>query len=89
MLRTILFCSFMFAVCATNTAARTTGFTYQRRPFDGPPPASGTYEMRFKLYSAEPAGTERQQPAPITLDFTASGRNPVSVRNGSTNRSKP
>ncbi|MBC7899864.1 MAG: hypothetical protein H7070_07390, partial [Saprospiraceae bacterium] len=67
--------------CAA-TPAQTPEFTYQGRLLDGSLPASGTYEMRFRLFDAESAGTQQPQPAPITLDFTVTGGNPVTVANG-------
>lgn len=74
------FAAFFVLCVATN--AQTPEFTYQGRLVDGSLPASGTYEMRFRLFDAESGGTPQPPATPITLDFTIAGGNPVTVTNG-------
>ncbi len=62
--------------------AQLTEFTYQGRLVDGAAPASGTYEMRFRLFDADTGGNPQPQPGPITLDFTVVNGNAVTVTNG-------
>jgi hypothetical protein len=71
----------VLAFCV-SAFAQTSVFTYQGKLTDSLVPASGTFEMRFKLFDALAGGTQQPQPTPITLDFTVAGLNPVTVTNG-------
>jgi hypothetical protein len=51
-------------LCTTATNAQTTAFTYQGRLTDNSMPASGTYNMQFKLFDA--AGDNNQIGSTIT-----------------------
>jgi hypothetical protein len=62
---------------------QTTEFTYQGRLADNSLPASGTYEMRFRVFDSEAGGTQMPVATPITLDFTVANGNAVTVTNGS------
>ena len=73
---------FLFLCLCVPAVAQTTDFTYQGRLVDGSLAASGTYEMRFRLFDAENGGTQQPQPTPITLDFTLANGNAVTVTNG-------
>lgn len=67
---------------AGSVSAQTNSFTYQGRLTDGTLPASGTYEMQFKVFDAAVAGNPLPQGTPVTLNFTVAGTNPVTVSNG-------
>lgn len=84
-LRLSLTCSTFIAVLTLVTAAagvqaQTTRFSYQGRLTDGSQPASGSYEMQFKLFDALTDGIQQPQAAPITLTFA--GAQAISVTNG-------
>lgn len=81
-MRRIKCLSFIFLIFCSAAFGQTGEFTYQGRLVDGSLAASGTYEMRFRLFDAETDGTQQPQPTPITLDFTVAGSNPVTVTNG-------
>ncbi len=60
---------------AASASAQTTSFTYQGRLSDGSTPASGVYDMKFRLYDS--GGNPQGAPDTVTLD------NPgVQVTNG-------
>jgi hypothetical protein len=80
--RVYWFLVFVVLALAGTVSAQTTAFTYQGRLTDNNANASGTFEMRFKLFDALAVGTQQPQPTPITLDFTVAGSNPVTVTNG-------
>jgi hypothetical protein len=67
-------------VCAIECFAQTSTFSYQGRLTDAGLPASGSYEMQFKLFDAATPGN---QTGP-TLTFDGAGSNPaaVTVTNG-------
>lgn len=47
-----------FFGAAVSASAQTTAFTYQGRLTDGSIPATGTYEIQFRLFDSESAGTQ-------------------------------
>ena len=49
------------------TLAQTTSFTYQGKLVDNGTPASGTYDLTFKLYDTATAGSGTQQGATLNL----------------------
>ena len=51
---------------ASAAAAQTTSFTYQGRLSDAGAPASGTYDMKFRLYDS--GGNAQGSPNTVTLD---------------------
>jgi|SRR5512143_1717390 hypothetical protein len=55
-----------FLICVNTTLAQTTAFTYQGKLSDGANPASGTYDMQFKLFDTAALGTGRQLGPTIT-----------------------
>jgi hypothetical protein len=62
---------------------QTTSFTYQGRLTDQGTPASGQYELEFKLFDAPSAGTQQPQPGPITIQYiTGNGNGAVTVTAG-------
>src|SRR2546429_8769953 len=67
-------------VCATECFAQTTVFNYQGRLTEAGGPASGTYEMQFKLFDAPEGGTQQPQATPVTLTFA--GAQAIPVANG-------
>lgn len=66
----------------TTAYAQTSAFTYQGKLNDAGAAANGSYEMRFRLFDAGTGGEPQPQAAPITLEFTVAGGNPVPVSNG-------
>jgi hypothetical protein len=75
-------CAIWLLFIAQIALAQTTQFTYQGKLTDGATPASGTYEMEFKLFDALTGGTQQPQPVPITIDLTVANGNPVTVTGG-------
>jgi hypothetical protein len=72
---------FVSLLLAGHTAlAQDSAFTYQGRLTDGSTPATGTYELEFKLFDAASGGTQQPQPSPVTVQFT--GAQAVTVNNG-------
>ena len=55
----------IMGLCAVPIAAQTTAFTYQGRLTDAGNPASGTYDMQFKLFDTMTVGTGTQQGATV------------------------
>src|SRR6266550_3928282 len=64
-------------VCATECFAQTTAFTYQGRLTDAGPPASGSYDMQFKLFDTAAGGTQQPQASPVTITFEGEQAVPV------------
>src|SRR5262249_50719791 len=67
MLRKWSFALLPLLICIIATVpafAQTTAFTYQGRLIDGGSPASGTYDLQFKIFD----GTAAQKGPTITLD---------------------
>ena len=69
-------------VFSVHISAQTSAFTYQGWLTDTNAAASGTFEMRFRLYDALTGGAQQPASGPITLDFTMANGNPVTVTNG-------
>ncbi len=62
-----IFFAFIICLAATNFAqAQTTAFTYQGRLTDSAMPASGSYDMQFRLFDNPNAGQGTQQGATVT-----------------------
>ena len=78
----LILCPLWLLFIAQIALAQTTQFTYQGKLTDGATPASGTYEMEFKLFDALTGGTQQPQPVPITIDLTVANGNPVTVTGG-------
>src|SRR5258705_7950186 len=84
--RTAVLPLLLFVVSAvTTTQAQTTVFTYQGRLTDAGSPATGAYDLQFKLYDAVTGGSQIGAIATVddvavsggiftvTLDFGAAG----------------
>jgi hypothetical protein len=56
----------VIGLCAVPIAAQTTGFTYQGKLTEAGTPATGTYDMQFKLFDTAGVGTGTQQGATLT-----------------------
>lgn len=67
----------LFLCLAASALAQSSTFTYQGRLTDGGTPASGTYDLQFKLYDALTAGNQLPVGSPITSTKSA-----VLVTNG-------
>jgi hypothetical protein len=50
----------LFVVCVSKAAPMDTVFTYQGRLIDANKPADGLYDLQFKLYDANVAGTQKE-----------------------------
>ncbi len=70
-----LSCLLCLLFSASAALGQTTSFTYQGRLSDGSAPASGAYDMKFRLYDA--GGNPQGSPDTVTLDSTG-----VQVTNG-------
>src|SRR5262245_4567226 len=64
--RFVLFLTICVA-CVGSAVAQTTSFTYQGKLNDGANPASGNYDMQFKLFDTTTIGTGAQQGPTITI----------------------
>jgi hypothetical protein len=62
----ILIALMLFIVSVDATPAQTTAFTYQGKLSDGAGPASGNYDIQFKLFDTATVGTGTQQGPTIT-----------------------
>lgn len=56
--RSLSFALLFLFLAVINASAQTTAFNYQGQLNDGAIPASGTYQMEFKLFDANAAGTQ-------------------------------
>ena len=61
----------LFIVSVNATFAQTTTFTYQGKLSDGANPASGNYDIQFKLFDTATVGTGIQQGPTITNSTVA------------------
>ena len=75
-----LFVSLTLLLAAHTALAQDSAFTYQGRLMDGGAPATGTYELEFKLFDAVSGGTQQPQLTPVTVQFT--GAQALAVNNG-------
>jgi len=62
----ILFALVLFLASVNATLAQTSAFTYQGKLSDGANPASGNYDMQFKLFDTATVGTGIQQGPTVT-----------------------
>lgn len=81
-MRSIFLSISLILVLSHPVLTQTTSFTYQGKLTDGVAAASGLYEMRFRVYDAVTGGNQLPVGAPVTIDFTVTGGNAVSVNNG-------
>src|ERR1044072_4906258 len=65
----------IFSLFVAKAFAQTTAFTYQGKLTDAGSPASGNYDLQFKLFDTATVGTGAQQGATLV-------RNPVAVSAG-------
>jgi len=56
----------LFPALINAAFAQTTAFTYQGKLTDGAEPASGNYDVQFKLFDTATVGTGTQQGSTIT-----------------------
>src|SRR5712691_3441104 len=62
----ILFALVLFLASVNAAVAQTAAFTYQGKLSDGAGPASGNYDIQFKLFDTATVGTGAQQGPAIT-----------------------
>ena len=66
MISRILFAVSYFLICVIAASAQSTAFTYQGKLSDGANPATGSYDMQFRLFDSATVGTGHQQGPTIT-----------------------
>ena len=57
----------LLAMVANSARAQTSAFTYQGKLADSGNPASGQYDLQFKLFDTVSVGTGTQQGGTVTL----------------------
>ncbi|HEV7378065.1 MAG TPA: hypothetical protein VGN95_25515 [Pyrinomonadaceae bacterium] len=65
----LLFVSLLLLLAGHTALAQDSTFTYQGRLTDGSTPATGTYELEFKLFDAASGGTQQPQPSEVYRKF--------------------
>src|ERR1700687_3664888 len=63
--------AFVLLAAGNAALAQSTTFTYQGRLQDPGTPASGSYDLQFRLWDAASGGTQQPQPSPVTVTRTS------------------
>src|ERR1700687_4032139 len=63
--------AFVLLAAGNAALAQSTTFTYQGRLQDTGTPASGSYDLQFRLWDAVSGGTQQPQPSPVTVTRTS------------------
>lgn len=69
--RTLVIAIWLALATASSALAQTTAFTYQGRLTDTGNPATGTYDMQFKLFDTPAVGTGTQQGGTVSTPAVA------------------
>jgi len=72
----------LLLIWSAAVQAQNSAFTYQGKLMESGAPATGQYEMEFRLYDAMVDGVQQPVGSPVTVAYTAANGNVISVTGG-------